>query len=451
MLDIELQDGDILEYRVYSKQLKDEMIVFRAYIHGDISPEFIANNTDIFTDLPISGKVLPKPYIIGNIKPFAPTLIEVPPEDKHKWQPVSSLKDKVVFVLVHGINTEEILLSDPDQYDIWRTPYKYYIWDKAHEHIYKNIENATILHYIYPSSMERLKTHAQDLRDKLLNTDIDKAKAIFLIGHSMGGLVIRQTLHCSKWLRDITTHVFTLNTPHRGSPLASLMFTPPEFWQWLENRIDEDKLTLVRNIRLIASLTAHSGDAVMSQGYLDLRWDTMDKINNFKQMLSPEIYNLNTTEQFSRYTFTTSTIPRKNISYPINKVAEMVYRDSKNLIILTVLQKLVGTMEDIINEIPWNENKDDVTSPMNPIYYTSKDHVGLILLQKLMEAMGEVIGTGLWQEGDGMVPVSSQIPVKYVENGFIFDVLGPMTADHIDIFTSPKVWSAIVEKVKTYI
>ncbi|UZN23528.1 hypothetical protein GM182_06635 [bacterium 3DAC] len=408
MLDITLHDGDIVEFRAYSETFRSEIVLFRAYIHGDISPEFLTNKVDIYAKLPLSGEVSPTPHVVGNIKPFKPTLIEVLPNDKHMWQPVSSLKDKVVFVLVHGINPEEILASYPDKYDIWKTAYKYHVWDTAHEYIYKHIENVTILHYIYPSAMERLQTNAKALRDKLLNTDIEKAKGIFFIGHSMGGLIIRQMLDCSEWFRDITTHAFTLNTPHRGSPLASLMFTPPEFWKWIEEGANEEKLKTVRNIRLTVAMTYHRGGGVMAQGYLDLRWDSLDKLEPFPQMLSPEIYKLNTSEQFTRYTFTTSTIPRHNLAYPILKLADRMYHEPR-------------------------------------------DHIGLIMMQRLMEAMGEIVGTGLWYEGDGLVPISSQIPVKYMEDGFTFDILGPMTADHIDIFTSPKVWSAVIDRVKTYV
>jgi len=399
---IKLNNGDIVEFNGYSETFKSDIVLFRVYIHGEITPKFL-NQIDIYAKLPLSGEVELKPVIIGNIKPFKPQLIYVPPEDPHRWDDIPSVKDKVVFILVHGINPEEILDRKPDIYDIWQTPYKYHIWDTAHNMIYKHIENSVILHYIYPSAIERLTYNAQALRDKLLKTNIEKAKKVIFIGHSMGGLVIRQMLIESEWLRDITTNVFTLNTPHRGSPLASLMFTPHEFWDYMESKGDE-AIKKARRIRQAVALTYHSGGAVMSQGYLDLRWDHLDKLERFPLMLSEEIYNLNLNDKFNRYTFTTSSIPKYHLGLSILKLTDKMYHEPK-------------------------------------------DHIGLIMMQKLMESMGELLQTGIWQEGDGLVPISSQIPVKYMENGLNFNILGPFSGDHIDIFTRPFIWEKILKLI----
>jgi len=403
-VDNQFNSGDIIEMRAYSKMFKNEIVIFRAYIYGDITEELL-QTIGIIDTLPLSGKISPTIHIIGNVKPFHSKLIQISPADPHQWNDIKSLKDKVVFILIHGINPEEILSPDPDQYDIWMTPYKYHVWNTAHNAIYGNIENSVIIHYIYPSSMKRLEENAYQLIAHLQRTDIDKARAVFMIGHSMGGLVTRKALQRSQWLRDITTHVFTLNTPHRGSPLASLMFAPKDFWENIESSASEENYGKIMAMKMAIVMTYHNA-GIMSQGYLDLRWDHLDNLSPFPLMISKDIYNLNMNEEYHEYSFTMSLIPRKNLVYPIMKIVDK-------------------------------------------LYYEPKDHIGLIMMQMLMEMFGDIIGTGLWYEGDGLVPISSQIPVKYIEYDFTFNTIGPFKGDHIDIFTNRGVWRKLMDTVAT--
>jgi pimeloyl-ACP methyl ester carboxylesterase len=72
---------------------------------------------------------------------------------------------------------------------------------------------------------------------------------IHLIGHSMGGLIVRQAL-MHRRLADVTASAVTIGTPHRGAPLARL--APGRCARIMNRRDDQANEPLSRPLRWLA-------------------------------------------------------------------------------------------------------------------------------------------------------------------------------------------------------
>lgn len=89
-----------------------------------------------------------------------------------------------------------------------------------------------------------ISDNGRDL-DRLLETLLDAwpepVEQLVLVGHSMGGLVIRSAEHAAaesgRGWRDQLTHVICLGTPHRGAPLEKAVHVG----SWLLARVPESR------------------------------------------------------------------------------------------------------------------------------------------------------------------------------------------------------------------
>jgi len=75
----------------------------------------------------------------------------------------------------------------------------------------------------YPSTFQTVESHADDL-EHLLN-ELDGVTSVSFIGHSLGGLVVRELLsRKDSWRKKITARqLIMLGTPNNGARLADMM------------------------------------------------------------------------------------------------------------------------------------------------------------------------------------------------------------------------------------
>jgi len=88
--------------------------------------------------------------------------------------------------------------------------------------------------FTYPSIRADVKTNAERLQRFISTLE---AGTIHLVGHSLGGLVIRQTVHELSQTADERRigRIVTLGTPHNGSRVAQVMAARP-WMRWVLGR-----------------------------------------------------------------------------------------------------------------------------------------------------------------------------------------------------------------------
>ena len=301
------------------------------------------------------------------------------------------------ILLFHGINPEELTARDTNRFGLWETPYKHSVWIAAHRHL-SDIPGVQLVEVLYPSTIYDIDTHAREIYRVLSDAGLERKRLIF-IGHSMGGLVIRRLLSLYPTIRSRALGTFLLGTPHRGSPLASMLFAPPEFWQMLSERLDPIRYGF---ILLAMVMGFHGGGGVVVPGYLELRWDNPEPFG-FESMANPKLKRWAGSDPF-RHT-------------------------------------LVGAK---LGKLPATESLPKLIDRM---YYEPTDHMGLAILKHVTEELNRATGRDLWSETDGIVPLSSSIPAIYAYEGMDFEVLGVIQGDHIDVFTSDEVWQLVRQRV----
>lgn len=119
---------------------------------------------------------------------------------------------KKICILVHGLVSDEIMWNLPDS-------------DESYGSLLEKELGFSSFYLRYNSGLhisENGKTLAS-LLNELLNSLPVNAEEIVLIGHSMGGLVVRSACHYARkfgfrWTEKIS-RIFFLGSPHLGAPL----------------------------------------------------------------------------------------------------------------------------------------------------------------------------------------------------------------------------------------
>ena len=380
------QEGNIVEWQRKLPFSKKYITIFRAYIHGDI-------NKDLFNKLDILTHEYDRTVVVGNKKPFTPDIALLDEENLVDYHPVKKV-DGDVFILVHGINSSEITGEDTTA-----TFYTEHRRKFVHTYIKKHFPDATILHFLYPSSMRTLQENGNAFINTIKSLSGIENSRLYLIGYSLGGLVIRYAINHNRFIRYLNPPVLTINTPHRGTPLVSLSFAPSEFWEYAGNISGNTKetATLIKDLKQALILTYMTG-AIMAPGYLALRWDHGEHFDRFSTMVSETLYRLNTNDGYINYMFSSSVIPRHH---------------------------KVEALKVLIEKYRYN--------PM-------ATRIGLFLCHRLITDIGKLLKVNRWPESDGATPLSSQLPVKYLEEPMHFTPLGPFEGDHIGIILSDSMW-----------
>lgn len=136
------------------------------------------------------------------------------------------LGEKLPLILIHGLNANAIFA--PPQTDGWNNFLDYYNANPALKATFKPY---LVSYYSNTASVSNLGGALCDALDKINQGDLDNFgnKNIVLVGHSMGGLVVRSSLtfqqssgaFSGKALGERVLKIITLATPHHGSPLAN--------------------------------------------------------------------------------------------------------------------------------------------------------------------------------------------------------------------------------------
>lgn len=219
---------------------------------------------------------------------------------------------------------------------------------------------------------------------------------------------MRCAVRRSSLLRHILTAGLTINTPHRGTPLVSISFAPPEFWEYAKSLWEEPEEAegYINTLKDALKLSYISG-SVLAPGYLGLRWDSGDHFDKFPQMVSPILKKLNKEDRERRYIFSSSIIPAS---------------------------KITQTLKILIQQYRWHK---------------LSLKVGLMVYHHLITEIGRLLKVNMWPQSDGATPLSSQLPVKYIDN-FSFQISGPFTGDHIGIILRDEMWKKNLEMLSQF-
>ncbi|KAJ4355425.1 uncharacterized protein N0V89_003441 [Didymosphaeria variabile] len=139
---------------------------------------------------------------------------------------------------------------------------KYYWPDLLKE----DIPNARIFTFGYDAdvisitggvSMDRLAVHASNLVGELhrvRKTEIQKARKIIFIAHSLGGLVVKRAIQDSadssvaklRRVEEATAGIVFLGTPHSGSDLAPFATAIGSLLKFFRKRVNDDLLSVLQ-------------------------------------------------------------------------------------------------------------------------------------------------------------------------------------------------------------
>jgi len=387
--------GNIIEWKQKVPLTSRYTTVFRAYIGTGIDEKLIQS-------LDIIREGIDKVEVVGNKSPFSPDIVQLDEDNLIDYHPVRKLHGKTVFILIHGINSSEIMGGEG------ATFYTTHRRKVVHTHIKEFFPDATILHYLYPSAMKTLEENSRDFLNIINNLEgIYSARHIIFVGYSLGGLIIRHALNSSSFLRNRTSAVLTVNAPHRGTPLVSLSFAPPDFWSYIRSlHADNVKMadSFIKSVKEALHLTYMTG-SVMAPGYLALRWDSGQHFDKFANMTSPTLKRLNEHETYENYIFSASIIP-------------MAHK--------------IEALKILIEKYRYNK-------------WETK--IGLFFFHRLITEIGRLLKVNRWPESDGAAPLSSQIPVRYFDN-MSFIPTGPFMGDHIGIILGNTMWRTNLMKLK---
>lgn len=185
------------------------------------------------------------------------------------------LGEKLPLILIHGLNAGDIFA--PPQADAWDNFLNYHNGNPALKAIFKPY---LVSYYSNAASVSNLGGALCDVIDKMNRDDPDNFgnKNFVLVGHSMGGLVARNSLtfrqdsgaFSGKALGERVLKIITLATPHHGSPLAND--------QARDQRAGIGWKTVIDGYeRLFRS----SGPAWDQVNRSDLRWDNYDGLLDY--------------------------------------------------------------------------------------------------------------------------------------------------------------------------
>ena len=194
----------------------------------------------------------------------------------------SPLNGRTPVILIHGINRDENLgrdcpLNNSDKERFWCYEYKRNVWNTFYEEAAKIAgfyNKFKVYEYVYPSFKNSALDNGPSL-SSLIQNDPELANSkIFLVAHSLGGLVARQAMNANNGvLGNQTINLFTLATPHHGSIGASLLNLMPGT---LSDPVADAFLSDTKTLIALNLAKVYYGAAVYTQGYIDLQWDNFD-------------------------------------------------------------------------------------------------------------------------------------------------------------------------------
>ncbi|PJB28194.1 hypothetical protein CO110_10210 [Candidatus Desantisbacteria bacterium CG_4_9_14_3_um_filter_40_11] len=199
---------------------------------------------------------------------------------------MDELGQRIPIILLHGINLDENKSkSCPNGLygDVWCADYKYTVWKTFYERALSKdpefFSKFKVYEYIYPSYQD-FRTNGKKLADKIMEDEELKASSVYLIAHSMGGLVARAAMdEGTNGIGDRVEALFTLATPHHGSIGASLLWLEDDFLscrnfncdpiiQAFYNKTNQYRINFAQNL--------YYGPAIGTSGYKSLLWDNFD-------------------------------------------------------------------------------------------------------------------------------------------------------------------------------
>jgi len=188
------------------------------------------------------------------------------------------LGERLPLILIHGLNTKGFFA--PPQTDTWDNFLNYHNNNPALKAIYKPY---LLSYYSNAVGISDLGGALCDVIDKMNQGDQDNFgnKNIVLVGHSMGGLVARNSLvfqqnfgaFNGKPLGERVPKIITLATPHHGSPLAN---GPARDW-----RAGVGWGAVIGNCDNFDLLFWSTGPGWNQVNRSDLRWDNYDGLLNY--------------------------------------------------------------------------------------------------------------------------------------------------------------------------
>jgi hypothetical protein len=237
-------------------------------------PDTMAQNNEFHQDF---GRIANVRYSISTFKGNVnwakkPRLVQMTPAvNSSCYRRPATVQEKTkrtvpvvnIVILVHGHNEKEkVGFGEKETPDVWEYAYKREVWDKLYKYYLERnqkseladktkVDDCTIFYeFIYPTyrpiftpvpdganKITPLSTLGQDLGEainqELLTGNTQVAQMIkndipfniFLVAHSMGGLVSRAGLRFldDRLLKNFR-QLITWGTPHQGSPLNTLRY-----------------------------------------------------------------------------------------------------------------------------------------------------------------------------------------------------------------------------------
>ncbi|MEK7845698.1 MAG: hypothetical protein AAB257_01905, partial [Nitrospinota bacterium] len=192
------------------------------------------------------------------------------------------LGNKTPVILIHGINRDENLKRTCNVDTPWCYKYKREVWDKFYSLLDDSFFNRfKVYEYIYPTPRSA-EWSGQKLATMVKNNSELQGKEIFIVTHSMGGLVARYAMsydesgNSNTGIGDNIKAVYTIATPHHGSPGASLLYINlvKFFMNCSSLGFSDGECTTFGT--LMGATKGYYGLAAYTDGYLSLLWDNYD-------------------------------------------------------------------------------------------------------------------------------------------------------------------------------
>ena len=230
-----------------------------------------------------------------------PTLIcfQISTRVPYPDSPHTPLGSKIPIILVHGWDENDNAFMFGEN-EPWLSTYKEQIWNTFYDELRNTTldkleSNVQIYEFIYPT-YKNIADNGHKLAEFLSNIDsLNTNKNVFIIAHSMGGLVARHALeHEIKGTKigNIVNKIVTLGTPHHGSILASFKYFIDRYDLSFKDTMDGLFLLKYYSILFKAD----------TAGFKDLCWD------NFDGAISPSIEKKGMIVNFDLFSFNTANI-----------------------------------------------------------------------------------------------------------------------------------------------
>ncbi len=258
-------EQSILTYQKVVENIKQVGLIARVYIPWiDLS----ADDYILLYDTTLLREYIEQP----RLKPFT----------KQRQPDNFFLGDKTPVILIHGINRGENLKNICDIGVPWCYKYKKEVWDTFYRLASDDFfESFKVYEYIYPT-YRSAEFSGQELATLITNNPELQDAPLYIVAHSMGGLVARYAMAYDESGQTDTgiaanvQQIYTIATPHHGSIGASLLYID-------QGKFTEEYSSLGLslgdyNAFAIATGAARGfyGLAAYTEGYISLLWDNYD-------------------------------------------------------------------------------------------------------------------------------------------------------------------------------